>query len=390
MYDPDRAQRLGDIGINGPDQWEFGGPTGNAPAERIHVLLMLYGDSTTTLNPLYAKQKESAEAAGLTVVWSEQSTDLPNSHEHFGFHDSISQPVVEDSGQAAADNEAPLKAGEFILGYANEYGLTPLSPQVAPTLPGANLLPLLDDNPLRNPQRDFGRNGTYLVFRKLEQDVAGFWRFMAAQTNTGHPAEDARRAERLAAKCVGRWPSGTPLVLAPEQDVPQPAAKPDNTFLYFNADSIGLRCPLGAHIRRANPRDALQPSPAESLTTVRRHRILRRGRDYGPLLENPRSGTDDGIKRGLLFIALNANLARQFEFIQQTWLSNPKFDGLHDNVDPLLGGNDRAPNNSMTIPVDPARIRVTGLPRFVTLRGGGYFFLPGIRALTFLAFSPAL
>lgn len=385
MANHSRAQRLGDIGDNAPEKWEFGGPTGEAAAEHMHVLLMLYGDSTTTLTALSTTQRQSAAASGLTVVWSESSADLPNSQEHFGFHDSISQPAIEGTGRTPDDNEAPIKAGEFVLGYANEYNLTPLSPQAPVSAPGANLLAQTDSQ-----QPDLGRNGTYLVFRKLEQDVAGFWRFMAAQTNTGQAADDARRAEWLAAKCVGRWPSGTPLVLSPQADLPQPSAKPDNTFRYQAIDPAGLRCPLGSHIRRGNPRDTLPPDPADSLTLVRRHRLLRRGRDYGPLLANPRSGVDDGVKRGLFFIALNTNLARQFEFVQQTWLSSAKFDGLHDNPDPVVSvGDDRAPNNTMTIPADPARIRVRGMPRFVTLRGGGYFFLPGMRALRFLSFSPA-
>jgi Dyp-type peroxidase family len=385
MADDNRAHRLGDVGANAPEKWEFGGPTGDATAKRIHVLLMLYGDSSTTLTALSATQRQAAETSGLTVVWSEASADLPNSQEHFGFHDSISQPIIEGSGRSPDDNEAPLKAGEFILGYPDEYNPMPLSPQASSSAPGANLLAQTDTK-----QPDLGRNGTYLVFRKLEQDVAGFWRFMAAQTNTGHAADDASRAEWLAAKCVGRWPSGTPLVVSPEADLPQPSAKPDNTFRYTTTDAVGLRCPVGAHIRRANPRDTLPPDPADSLTVVRHHRLMRRGRDYGKLLTNPRSGVDDGVKRGLLFIALNANLARQFEFVQQTWLSSAKFNGLHDNMDPVVGvGNDRAPNNTMTIPADPARIRVRGVPQFVTLRGGGYFFLPGIRALRFLSFSPA-
>jgi deferrochelatase/peroxidase EfeB len=198
-------------------------------------------------------------------------------------------------------------------------------------------------------------------------------------------AEDGQRTEdkavRLAAKCVGRWPGGAPLSRAPDEDAAEWAR--DNTFTYRD-DGGGFKCPVGAHIRRANPRDSLEPGPQESAKLTRRHMIMRRGRAYGPPLARFQK-EERPQERGLFFVAVNANIGRQFEFMQQTWLNNPKFDGLLDETDPISGARDPRLGGSLTIPEQPVRRRLTGLPAFVTTRGGEYFFLPGLPALRFLA-----
>jgi Dyp-type peroxidase family len=229
------------------------------------------------------------------------------------------------------------------------------------------VLPRTDDPGRAN----LGRNGSYLVLRQLAQDVDGFRRFI---DQAGQADPDA--GARLAAKMVGRWPDGTPLTRSPEH----PAD--DNDFGYADGDAAGLGCPLGAHIRRANPRDALDPEagPEQSVRSVNRHRLLRRGRAYG----DP-SGPGE---RGIHFMCLNANIARQFEFVQHTWLNNPKFAGLYDDTDPLVVTHQGDTGRTFTVQGRPLRQRVTGLPAFVTVRGGAYFFLPGIRALRFLAGLP--
>jgi Dyp-type peroxidase family len=206
----------------------------------------------------------------------------------------------------------------------------------------------------------------------------------------------------LAAKMVGRWPSGAPLVLAPERDQPELGRRDD--FLYAAADPQGLSCPFGSHIRRTNPRDQIRAAgPLESLHMSARHRILRRGLPFGPalfdltlldrpdlreaaeFLLNPR---DDGHDRGVHFLCLNASIKGQFEFIQQAWANNPRFNGVSDNPDPLAGVSD--PPGSMHIPGCPMSVRTSPMPRFVTVRGGGYFFMPGMTALRYLAAtSPA-
>ena len=203
------------------------------------------------------------------------------------------------------------------------------------------------------------------MYRKLQQDVAGFWQFLKREAVRGSGEENAGRMVWLASRLVGRWPSGTPLVLAPHSD--NPLLTDRNDFLY-REDADGLSCPLGAHIRRANPRDDIKPYPsAESLSMSEAHRLLRRARVFGPplfdaaVLRDPTSAAcraaimalaDDGRARGIHFFCVNASIRSQFEFVQQTWCNNPRFGGLNDNKDPITGDNDRTdqPSSHMTIP----------------------------------------
>jgi deferrochelatase/peroxidase EfeB len=295
-------------------------------------------------------------AAGLVELHRLDTVDLGDV-EPFTFADGISQPVVEGMHGPGRPADT-IKAGEFVLGYPNEYGLH-------------------TESPATSDGHDLGRNGTYLVFRQLAQDVDGFWAFLDASTRRPDGTSDRVAATRLAAKIVGRWPGGAPLVLSPDAD--DPALAKANDFEYHSVDPHGLRCPLGAHIRRANPRDSLPPKPGTdaSLDVNKRHRILRRGREQAGSPANGRANA-----KGLHFICLNANIARQFEFIQGTWLNNPKFNGFHDDPDPLVSTR---PDRTFRMPGAPVRTRVTGLPAFVRVEAGGYFFLPGIRALRYLA-----
>lgn len=209
---------------------------------------------------------------------------------------------------------------------------------------------------------------------------------------------DVGRMIWLAARLVGRWPSGAPLVLAPDGDDIQLRDRDD---FFYRQDADGLACPLGAHIRRSNPRDDLKPYPAaESLSMSEAHRLLRRARVFGrplfdpTILANPTSEArdvlltlaDDGHPRGIHFFCVNVSIRSQFEFVQQTWCNNPRFGGLNDNKDPITGDNNRTdqPSSRMTIPGEPLR-RTRPLPRFVTVRGGAYLFMPSMTALRFLA-----
>jgi Dyp-type peroxidase family len=210
--------------------------------------------------------------------------------------------------------------------------------------------------------------------RQLYQDVAEFWRSMADRSLVGG-RRDLQAANQLAAKIVGRWPDGTPLV---------PYANRDDNEFGFGEDPYGYGCPIGAHVRRANPRDSLGNT---NLPFTRRndHRILRRGRSYG---DPPKDIFEkDKVDRGLVFVGLNADLERQFEFIQQNWINNTAFAGLCDEHDPLVGSRcgvaDRA--GTFTIASLPAPVRLRDLPRFVTVKGGQYFFMPGLDALSRLA-----
>jgi len=244
--------------------------------------------------------------------------------EHFGFTDGISQPIIEGLGKTepAAD---VIKAGEFLLGHPNEYDLYTSRPTLAPSADPRNHLASAVDQPSR---KDLGRNGSYLVFRQLEQDVQGFRKYLEQKTKaadgTGQPAE----ALAFAARMLGRWQGGASLVRSPDKDDPALAAF--NSFSYQKEDPYGLRCPFGSHVRRSNPRDSLDPNPgsAESVAIGKRHRLLRRGREYGAPLPGdggPAGAEHDG--RGLHFLCLNGNIARQFEFIQSTWINNPVFNG---------------------------------------------------------------
>lgn len=385
MPAPHRARVLGDTGASDPVRWAWGGVAddrGEAPAagpgplaDAVHVVLLLYACDPGTMRALEADELALLTAGGaLEEVHRLTPEPLPGAVrrgekfgvEHFGFADGMSQPVIEGSDQAAAlgGDEARrsiVAAGELVLGRPNAYGdCTPW-----PRLLGA------DGDP------GFGRNGTYLVARQLAQDVAGFWSFLDDRTRRPDGTRDREAMELLAAKLVGRWPSGAPLVRAHHRDDPDLAA--DNAFGYAAVDPHGERCPLGAHIRRSNPRDAIGADPVRALVLSNRHRILRRGRVYGPGLDDVLGG-DDGRDRGLHFLCLNANIERQFEFVLHTWANNPKFAGLYDEYDPITGTQPDG-GGPYTLPASPIRSRVQGLRSFVTVRGGAYFFMPGIAGL---------
>ena len=349
MTTPHRRRLLADEGESDPGGWNWGGPA-TAPVDGV---LLLYAKNRTELDALEEEQLARTHRHGVQVLRRLGTSDL-DGFEPFGFRDGVSQPLVEGLGKTGPE-ELTVKAGEFVLGYPNEYGR-------------------LTDHP------PIGRNGSYLVARQLEQDVRGFWRYLDSVT-----ADPAARV-RLAAKFVGRWPSGAPLVLAPTAD--EPALAEENDFRYHRSDARGARCPVASHIRRSNPRDSLDPDPGsdDSLALNRRHRLLRRGREYGPPLppEEALRTEEDGVPRGLHFMCLNANIARQFEFVQHTWLNNPKFDGLFDDADPLVGPSDPY-GGTFTAPGEAVRERFTGVPRFVTVKGGAYFFMPGAAALRSLA-----
>lgn len=387
-----RARALGDTGGSTPEHWRFGGPDkGRRREKEIHLVLMLFtqGDleHSEMMESFHRRHRERYEAHGLREVFTQDACLLVDStsaddgfHEPFGYRDGLAQPTIEGTHQKPGQS-APIKAGEFILGYENQYGQLPFTPTVPAGQDPQGLLPPVAGS----TAKDLGRNGTYLVLRKLRQDVEAFERFLDEHSHDPEdPGGNARRKELLAAKMMGRWRSGAPLSLCPVKDDRKLARdmERNNDFLYAD-DPHGLRCPISSHIRRSNPRDALIPGdPKKSLRVSDRHQIIRRGRPY----------RDADGELGTLFIALNANLRRQFEFIQQSWMNNPKFGGLYDSKDPLVGDNhdparegSRPESHAVTIPAEPVRQRITGLPRFVHMRGGGYFFLPGIQALRFLA-----
>jgi deferrochelatase/peroxidase EfeB len=235
---------------------------------------------------------------------------------------------------------------------------------------------------------DLGRNGSFVALRKLEQDVPGFLDFLTKSGEVAYP-DDPDPARHLAAAMVGRWQNGTSLVLAPGAEPAVP--NPSNRFGYREHDELGRRCPFGAHARRANPRDQLGGDPRESLLRMRSHRLVRRGRLYGPRYD---ASAPTAEARGLFFMALCASLSGQFELVQESLLESTKAPGVYRERDPLVGrsdegGEDRSDGHAsrpepFTIPAEPYS-RTVPIRRFVRVRGGAYLFLPSLRALAYLA-----
>jgi len=372
-----RSLTLGDFekSESSPSEWAWGSK--NHP---VDLVLMIFGGTLAIQRERDESEREDYERYGLSRVMKEPLVSGPPKLdnngsfvlEHFGFADGISQPGIEGGPQPGPD---PIPAGEFILGYPNAFGKLSAIPTVYGNSAAHKWLKQAKGGP---NEWEFGYHGTYLVFRQLKQDVAAFRTFLK------ETAEATGLNEKLiAAKMVGRWPSGA-LVKKGEDEDPGVAT---GMFSFTKDDPHGYGCPLGSHIRRSNPRDVLLgKKPEDSLKVSNRHRILRRGRIYGPRLDPEDRVEDDGNERGLLFLCINANIERQFEFVQHTWINNEKFGGLYDEIDPLIGAVPKGgKGTNLSIPAHPIRQRIHGIGRFVTVRGGAYFFLPSIRALHFLA-----
>ncbi|MES9525056.1 Dyp-type peroxidase [Streptomyces capoamus] len=356
-----RAERLGDTGESSPEHWDA--PLGSA---EVHVAVSVFAPDDAGLESLLETAREAlSDLPGVSVIYRLDASALPTKRTHLGFVDGIGEPDIEGAGVASLAQRMDggnygylpgfgptIKAGEFLLGYTDETGrLTPM------------------------PQPDtLSRNGTYVAFRKLHLRVAEFRRYL--KDNSSSPEEE----ELLAAKMVGRWRSGAPLVLTPDHDDPTLATDPQrvNDFTYREQDPVGLRCPLGSHIRRMNPRDAL----ADSVVDVKLHRALRRGTPYGPMLPEGQL-EDDGAERGIVFIFMGTDLVRQFEFLKSQWANDGDFAGLGTEKDPIVGNNDET--GTFTVPRRPVRRRLQQLPRFSVTKGGEYLFLPGIRGLDWIA-----
>jgi Dyp-type peroxidase family len=342
-----RAEMLGDTGVNHPDNW-----VGGLASPDLHAIVILFARTAAERQRCEVEhQKLVAECEGVEVLSSldlEATPPFDYAHDHFGYRDRLSQPVIEGSGEEPTPGSgAALKAGEFILGYPDEDG------------PPANL-----------PQPEIlSRNGSYMAYRCLAEHVGRFRDFLRENGST--PEEQ----ELMAAKLMGRWRSGAPLVLAPDKDDPALGADPqrNNDFNYKQQDPLGYAVPLGSHMRRMNPRD--------TAANMNRRRMIRRGATYGPYL--PENAPEDGIERGIAAFVICASLIRQFEFAQNVWANDRNFHELDNERDPIIGNQDGT--LEYKIPKRPIRKKITGLPAFTTVRGGAYFFLPGLKALRYLA-----
>jgi Dyp-type peroxidase family len=330
----ERATLVADENVG---NWEIGG-TADTEA---HVLLILAADTDADLTVEIERQRLLAHRYDLKELITYRGAELSGKlrgHEHFGYRDGISQPDLEPPRVAPA-------LGEFVLGHPNQIG------ELA-------------------PGPDWARNGSYVAFRRLRQDVAGFRRTVGTQASR---ANRGLTPELLGAKLVGRWTSGAKLG---EPGIEQPPPWPGDegarvTRFDFANDDAGERTPLFAHIRKANPRDP----------DAQRHRLIRRGIPYGPPLP---AGEEDDKDRGLLFLAYQASLSNQFEHVQRNWLNSTKFPVPQTGRDPLVGQPGGA--NELILPLGGGQGQVPiTLGQFVTMTGGGYFFSPSIEALTQLA-----
>ncbi len=364
----------------------------------VHAILIIHCTDAPEATTWAKETAAVLKRCDVNVVRAKETTlgfdDEGMVREHFGFVDGLSQPIPWDEEAVRDAPPAPdpihgIALGDVVLGHTDGHHETTTGPLV---VPGNNALADPDDP----SALDLLFNGSYLVVRELRQDVAGFWndaeriaRTMGTNPATGGQFDGNWVGERV----IGRSMEGD--VLRPDGVLPRKPVSPpneahaassetkpvpDNEFLYWDDDRAGLGCPLGSHIRRGNPRDGLATKPSQTkslLASSNRHRIIRRARKFGPYIEDRM--VDDGVERGLIFAVINADIERQFEFVQQSWMMSPSFHTLFDETDPLLG-----PKSNFSIGAEPVRRRVT-IHNHTKLAGGDYFFLPSLPALEWLS-----
>ncbi|MQA30191.1 MAG: peroxidase [Luteitalea sp.] len=355
-----RAEIVGDTNGSAPAHWK-----GRlADDDTVHALLFVFAQSREILENVSAALRAGFDAGSAFREVSVQDAEaLPGNVAHFGYRDGFAQPTIEGGLPAATPDVLPkAPAGEFLLGYPSQYsGFT---------------------YPVPEPADQLGHNGSFVAFRILEQDCDGFEAFLkSASEQTGLDPE------LVAAKICGRWRNGVPLALAPDTpDVDLPLDK-YNSFDYVptpevpdaHDDRRGYRCPIGAHIRRMNPRHSMVAG-----NSGLKRRIVRRGLPYGPPYDPAHPG--DGIERGLLGLFIGVSLKDQFEFLMSDWANKGVFaPGLRDTRDPVLGDNS-SPDAKFLLPVEGQKpIELVGLSRFVSCRGAAYCFLPSVGGIKYLS-----
>jgi Dyp-type peroxidase family len=379
-----RAEEIGDVGPSAPGEW-----TQPFKDEDIHALVLLAADDPDDLADEYTYVSGLLATHGVTQlgepVDGAARPDPERGHEHFGFKDGISQPGIGGLTTTSHRGTDDIAAGEFICGYPGE--AEEPTPQPNPNGYGPPPAP-----PLPPELPAWTKDGSFLVFRRLQQNVKGFRETVAEGAGAG------LSSDLVGAKMVGRWASGAPLERVPgepkkadleaaDPSIADPKVLDDhhiNDFDY-DKDPDGLLVPRAAHIRKVNPRSQTPPGKAES----DRHRILRRGIAYGPEFEEaepayPGSGpVPDTQDRGLLFLCYQASIERGFEFIQSQWADQADFPQTGDGEDPIIAQRDEP--RPFTLPRKEGEPLHLSFKQWVRTTGGEYFFSPSISALKQLA-----
>jgi deferrochelatase/peroxidase EfeB len=354
---------LGDHDASAPSDWILGG-TATPP---VHILLSLYTEEQRArhLETMSGRLRKSFATAKLTEISAHDAAALPDQTVHFGYRDGIAQPQIEGgTGRSIPDMQPKVPTGDFLLGggYVNSYG-----GNFVGKLPSA----LAD-------------NGCYGAFRILRQDVAGFERLLDDWSRTW-----GLDRELVAAKLLGRWRDGTPLTLVPgghgkdswmdPRHLNDFDYAPSSRYPTYFDDVDGVRCPIGSHIRRLNPRSSLVMGKPHT------RRIVRRGMPYGPPYD--RNAADEGVERGLIGMFLCGDLEMQYEFLMRVWANQDyATHGLRGTRDPIVGVQPGGAGH-FTVRTDDSRdpIVMTGLPDLVQTRGSLYCFVPGIGGLRYLS-----
>ncbi len=364
-----RAESVGDAGASAPSRWLGGFGTGSD-----HVMFTLHAASpealaaySDRLSALFAEDRAFQEiwrADGMALMETQDGKPVPVSKVHFGYVDGISMTTIRGGPERyKPDHQQPCDPWLFVLLDEAENYFVP-------------------------EPKELGRNGSFAVFKMIRTDVAGFENYLQSNRDRIDP-------ELLAAKMCGRWRNGVPLALSPERDSPPGGISPEqlNNFEYVNADGSGdpkgLHCPVGAHIRRVNPRGQPITGQGQPGGSNNSHRLIRRGLPYGPAYDPAQP--NDGIERGLLGYFINSNIENQYEFVLSQWVNASEFAGAvrlqREAKDPIIGTQDPA-ESVFVIPQAGGAppIKTTGFSSFTTTRAVAYCFLPSVTAIKFIAF----
>jgi deferrochelatase/peroxidase EfeB len=364
----ERARLVGDTGPSAPENWV--GVFGKGDDHLLVTLHALSAEAMSIhsdrLSALFAEGgafQETWSQDGMALMQMQDGKPVPTSKVHFGYTDGISMTTIRGGPERyPPDHQQPCEPWLFVLQDEAENYFVP-------------------------QPRELGLNGSFACFKMIMTDVVGFEKFLQSNKDKIDP-------ELLAAKICGRWRNGVPLALSPETDSPAGGIRPEqlNDYDYVNADGSGdpkgLRCPIGAHMRRINPRGQPVTGQGHLGGSNNTHRLIRRGMPYGPIYDPTQRY--DGIERGLLGYFINSNLENQYEFVLSQWVNDSAFAGAvrlnPDSKDPMIGTQDPA-KSIFVIPQSTGAppIKVTGFGTFITTRASAYCFLPSITAFKFIS-----